>query len=202
MKATALQRLHARRNWIVTAAAAGVLIGWLVDRAVGPLYESRVQLTFDSDDTGLNQASEVSAAVAAAFSLFDVKGTIERESALRMRQLAVVPDGRGAVAIELQAYGDRSRVQAAAGRAAIQARVLLSDASARTRIEQGVAERLPSPVRNTVRPWYEVTLRPQGPSSATAIRRRPALGGLLVGAGLAMLGVFAERRRSRPAWGA
>jgi hypothetical protein len=198
LNATALQRLRARRYWIVLAATAGLVIGWLADRAAGPLYESRVELTFDTPDTGLNQATEMSAAISAAVAPPDVKGAIERESAVSVRQLSVVPDRRDAVAIEVRAYGAVAAVQDAAGRAAVRARAILSDAASRTRIEQEVAATVPAPIRNMVRPWHEVALRAEQPSTATAIRRRPMIGGLLIGVGLAVFGVFVESHRDHP----
>ena len=217
MTATLLQSLGHRWTWIALGAAAGCALGVASGRIVGPAYESNALITFQGAGAHLNQASEVSAAIAAAFRLSDTAGMIERESPLVMRRLAVVPAEREAVAIELQAYGDSAGVQDAAGRAARRASIVLgeaaasrpSDAAGRPRaadedggsawaaIEREVADRLPAPIRSTVRPWYEVTLQPQPAAPPVAIGRRPALGGLLAGIGVAILGVFVDRQRNR-----
>lgn len=207
MKATALQSLRNRTRWIVFGAVTGLAIGSVTGRAVGPIYESRAPIAFDSAGATLTQASEISEAITAVLKLSDFEGTIERESGVTVRRLSVFPASSETVAIAVQASGDSVSVQDAAGNAVRRACLVLGEAAkVRTgadgdslwdRIEREVAVRLPAPIRNTVRPWYEVTLQPLQPSPAAAITRRPALGGLLVGVGLAILGVLVETQWSR-----
>jgi hypothetical protein len=212
---TALQRLRHRASWIAIGALAGLGGGFAAAHALQPLYESVARVEFDAVGGGSNQSREVSEALGAIFRAPGVADSLENgASNVTVQTLVVTPANRNAVAITVQAYGPREAIQEVTDRAARRAAELaVAAGAARDRegspppdqssgwraIEREVAGHVPAPIRDTVRPWYEVALRPQRAGEPVAVGRRTVVGGLLIGIGSAIMAVFIESRIARTA---
>ncbi|MCC7418383.1 MAG: hypothetical protein IT176_14700 [Acidobacteria bacterium] len=209
MTVSPLQALRGRRSWIACGAIVGLAAGWTAGRTTGAVYTARAAIGFETTGAYLNQGREVAAAVAAVIALADLPGRVEQDAAVGVRNLSASPDTRDAIVIELRAAGDDAAIQAAAANVAREAVHLLREAAASRasgspapsgvpdwrEIEARVAEQVPAPIRNVVRPWYEASLAPHPADAATPVGRRPAIGGLIAGIGIAIFCVFLDQTR-------